>query len=159
MKKSIDRIEKRIQKLESQNRILVLVCVLGLSLLAVSMTSSDNSKKTVRAQQFVLVDSTGAVRGELSMRDGAPGFYLKDEAGTDRVVLTHEADQTALYLLDAQGDTRVGAAQFSHGGGGFALHGPEGKGAAVLYLKKSGSLRLFDEEGTVTAQFPEPVEK
>ncbi len=31
--------------------------------------------------------------------------------------------------------TRVGVAQFAHGGGGVALYGPDSKVAAVLYLK------------------------
>lgn len=53
------------------------------------------------------------------------------------------------------GDTRLGAAQFAHGGGGYALHGPGGRGAAVLYLSGDGSLTIYDAEGGVTARFPE----
>jgi hypothetical protein len=70
----------------------------------------------------------------------------------DRVALLHEADTDGLFVMDAEGTTRIGVAQFSHGGGGFALHGPESKGAAVLYLKGDGSLRFFDQEGAVTNQ-------
>lgn len=53
------------------------------------------------------------------------------------------------------GDTRVGAAQFAHGGGGYALHGPGGRGAAVLYLKDEGSLTMYDADGAVAARFSE----
>lgn len=52
------------------------------------------------------------------------------------------------------GDTRIGVAQFAHGGGGFALHGPEAKGAAVLYLKERGTLTFYGDEGGVTRQAP-----
>jgi hypothetical protein len=41
--------------------------------------------------------------------------------------------------------------------GGVALHGPEGKGTAVLYLKGEGSLRFFGAAGNVTDQFPAPA--
>ena len=50
---------------------------------------------------------------------------------------------------------RVGVAQFSHGGGGFALHGPGTRGAAVLYLRGDGSLTQYDTTGVVTARWPD----
>ena len=52
------------------------------------------------------------------------------------------------------GTTRVGVAQFAHGGGGFALHGPEAKGAAVLYLQGDGSLTFYGPDGDVQARYP-----
>jgi hypothetical protein len=68
--------------------------------------------------------------------------------------LTHDSSGTRLYVHDDAGDVRVGVAQFAHGGGGFALHGPQGRGAAVLYLKGDGSLTFYDVAGAVTARFP-----
>jgi hypothetical protein len=47
----------------------------------------------------------------------------------------------------------VGGTLFAHGGGGFALHGPEAKGAAVLYLKGDGNLTFFGAEGEVQARY------
>lgn len=153
-------IEIRIRKLEWRIRFLITILVVGFAFFAISMAIPEEPGETsVRAHEFILVDSAGAERGELSMRDGVPGFYLKDDDGKDRVILIHNEELTALYLLDGMGDVRIGAAQFSHGGGGFALHGPEGKGGAVLYLKKSGSLRMFDPDGNVSAQFPPAEEK
>ena len=46
-------------------------------------------------------------------------------------------------------------AQFAHGGGGVALHGPRDKGAAVLYYKGAGSLTMYDEAGKVVARVPQ----
>ena len=86
----------------------------------------------------------------------AQGLFLKDEEGKDRLQLIHDQEQSALFIKDKKGTVRIGVAQFSHGGGGFALHGPDSKGAAVLYFKKSGSLRIFDDEGAVTDQLPAP---
>ena len=70
----------------------------------------------------------------------------------------HSQEQSALLLKDESGNTRVGAAQFAHGGGGFALHGTDMKGAAVLYHKRGGSLSFFDTLGSLTTRIP-PMEK
>ncbi|HSG07903.1 MAG TPA: hypothetical protein VLA36_06085 [Longimicrobiales bacterium] len=75
-------------------------------------------------------------------------------AGVARATLGDDAEGTALYLRDGDGTTRVGVAQFAHGGGGFALHGQDAKGAAVLYLKGDGSLTFFDAAGDVQARYP-----
>ena len=89
---------------------------------------------------------------ELSAGDGEPGLFLKGDDGVNRAALFHTDDGTGLYIMDADGVTRIGIAQFEHGGGGVALHGPESKGAAVLYFKDEGSLRFFGPEGEVTNQ-------
>ena len=39
-------------------------------------------------------------------------------------------------------------------GRGFALHGPDAKGAAVLCLAEEGSLTFYGDEGQVNARFP-----
>ena len=50
---------------------------------------------------------------------------------------------------EAGGTTRVGIAQFAHGGGGVALHGEQSRGALVMYYKDSGSVRFFGQNGDV----------
>lgn len=106
-----------------------------------------------------LVSTDGKVLAEFAIADGNPGLYLKDSDGANRAALFHADDGTGLYIMDADGVTRIGIAQFAHGGGGVALHGPNSRGAAVLYFKEEGSLRFFDSEGIVTnritAQKPE----
>lgn len=72
-----------------------------------------------------------------------------------RVALAHDAEGSALFIRDAAGVIRVGVAQFAHGGGGVALHGPNSKGAAVLYFQESGSLTFYDPEGNPTLRVPE----
>ena len=108
---------------------------------------------------------------DLGLRVQALGISTKKERDSDgkfeddtdfrlrrgrlRLKAGHHEGSSGLFLLDDEGHVRVGAAQFAHGGGGFALHGEESKGATVLYMQDGkGSLRLFDGEGAVTAQFP-----
>jgi len=101
------------------------------------------------------VDEGGSVRAALFLEDGAPVFQLADARGEARLRLFDAQDATGMTIMDGQGTTRIGVAQFSHGGGGVALHGPDSRGAVVLYLKEQGSLRIFDEDGAVTFQLPQ----
>jgi len=146
-------IERRIARLEQRNRIfqvlLLIVAIVGLMALR-----SDDA--TVRARAFELVSEDGLRRASLRLDEGNPVFTLNDENGIERLQLFHQPDATGIYVLDTQSTPRIGIAQFSHGGGGIALHGPQSKGAAVLYLHGEGSLRFFDAAGKVTTQVPTP---
>jgi hypothetical protein len=85
--------------------------MVGCCLSVVAFASSqDGTPQMLRAQRFQLVDDTGYVW----------------------IDLEHDSDETGMFVLDAAGTVRIGVAQFAHGGGGFALHGSQGHGAAVL---------------------------
>jgi hypothetical protein len=142
-----ESIEHRLRRIEVRNRLLSATIGGLLLILVIGMNASPTNVRTSSVQ---LVDPNGAVRAELILEDGQPRFVLKDSSGVDRLKLFHGEDGTGLYIADEGGTTRVGIAQFAHGGGGVALHGPESKGAAVLYFKNEGSLRFFDAEGKVT---------
>lgn len=144
-------LERRIVRLERWNRLLG-AAVAGLVLLGLAAAAGSGEER--RAGSFQVTDRSGRVRAELGLRDGEVGLFLVDEEGRDRLSATHGAEGTGLFLHDEAGTIRVGVAQWAHGGGGVALHGPESKGAAVLYLKDGGSLRLFDADGTVTDRWP-----
>jgi hypothetical protein len=126
-------VEHRLRRLERFNRILAvgLGLTLGAGLMAAALPHRPTA--VVQAERFQLVDADGQVR----------------------IDLRHTSDETGLFIMDDAGGTRLGAAQFAHGGGGFALHGPDMKGAAVLYLKGDGSLTFYDTEGQVTHRVPE----
>ena len=126
-------LERRVRRLESLNRVLLAGLALVAALPFLAGAYRAQSTELVRAERIQLVDSEGRVR----------------------IDLRHDAEETGMFVMDDRGDTRLGAAQFAHGGGGYALHGPGGRGAAVLYLRGDGSLSIYDEEGVVTARFPE----
>jgi hypothetical protein len=151
-----DDLEARIETLEQRARMLfgALLVTTSLALLGAA-PSAETAGAPVRATRFELVDAAGRVRGELSMREGAPVFSLLDESGQDRLSLNHDAGGTALFIRDTDDVIRVGVAHFAHGGGGFALHGPDSRGAAVLYYDEAGSLSFYDREGNTTLRLPE----
>lgn len=140
-------IESRLKRLELTNKLLVLVALLGIAFGARSTADHD---EVLRARSIELLDSQGLVAARLAFEDGNPGLYVMDTRGRVRAALFHSTDATGLYVNDKDEVTRIGVAQFAHGGGGVALHGPESKGAAVLYFKEAGSLRFFDADGKVT---------
>jgi len=140
-------IERRLARLETLIRVLIVAALLGLGLGGLVAAAGPEE---VRASSIKLVDSRGKVVAELAIRSDQAGLYVMDQDGKTRAALFHSADATGLYIKDNEEVTRVGIAQFAHGGGGVALHGPESKGATVLYFKESGSLRFFDEAGNVT---------
>lgn len=157
MSEELRQIERRLAAVERRNRLLAATLALALlgAVLLAAVPGTEPPKPVARAERFQLVDGAGAVRGELRVEDGSPVFALLDEAGVERLSLSHQPDATAFTIWDSSGVIRVGAAQFSHGGGGFALHGPQSKGAAVLYLKGTGSLSFYGPEGEVTLRLPE----
>jgi hypothetical protein len=135
---AISRLEHRVRQMERTNRMLGVALAVGLVVwLGAFIVPSSQSTDLLRARRLQVVD----------------------EAGRVRIDLRHDSTETGLFVLDEAGDPRVGAAQFAHGGGGFALHGPRLKGAAVLYLKGSGTLTFFDSAGTVTSRFPPRAEQ
>lgn len=122
-------MDKRVLNLERINRLMVSA-ICGSALFFLLGAAAEPGP--VRAQAFQLVDADGNVRAELTTNNEATGLFVHDDSGT----------------------VRIGIAHFAHGGSGVALHGPDSRGAAVLYLKGEGSLRFFDAEGNVTDQVP-----
>jgi len=147
-------LDGRIRRLEREQRVWRGAALGGLVLLLGSWARSD---EVVSAPRFELVDEAGRVRAELAVdAAGRAGLFVRDGEGRVRAELIHDAEETALYLRDGDGAIRVGAAQYAHGGGGFALHGEATRGAAVLYMKnRQGSLSFYDADGTVRARLPE----
>jgi|GEM_PF-3172141 len=153
-------LSQRIDALAKRNRLLsVLVLgLIGIGLVAGADTKSAESQ-FIQARGIQLVDEAGRVRAELAIdKDGSAGLFVRDEKNRVRASVTHDDSQSALYLWDEAGQIRVGVAQFAHGGGGVALHGPHGKGATALYHKDQGSLTFYDKDGKVTSRVPEAGE-
>ena len=153
-----NELHHRLRFLEKRLRLLWFVLLVTMAVMSTILAYPLISNSGVVAPAYVLTDSTGLVRGEWTIRDGSPTFVLFDAEGRERLTLLHSQEQSALLLKDESGNTRVGAAQFAHGGGGFALHGTDMKGAAVLYHKRGGSLSFFDTLGSLTTRIP-PMEK
>lgn len=147
MEPSVPSLKRQVRKL--QQLMWLQFCVLVICVLLLAWLFF-RSPALVQAQAFELIDENHNTRGQWKIEDGQPLFSLRDQDGVERIRLFHQADASGLFVKDHHDTTRIGIAQFAHGGGGVALHGAESKGAAVLYFKESGSLRFFDTYGSVT---------
>ena len=145
-------LQERVERLERRNRVLAAAVGACVTLL---LLAAAGPVTTIEAQGLRLLDDDGRVLVELGRRDDAAGLYILDGNGVPRVTLRHAPDESGLLLSDEQGVTRVGAVQFAHGGGGFALHGAGSRGAAVLYYRNGGSLAFYDEDGALRQRVPD----
>lgn len=104
MTQQLDILEKRIRRLESQNRRLKW---LGVTLAAVAMTIAAASGKTaetvVKAQKFELHDGSGHLRAELAMLNGGPALRFFDEGGDVEALLG--SDSFSIFNKDGEGQT------------------------------------------------------
>jgi hypothetical protein len=164
--------ERRIQRLESRNRLLclilsgVLACLVGTILLG----AGDRSAPAMTAGEFRLVDEDGELRAVLSARDGAgilefldekgktrlgvglrnglPGLAVYGEKATDALAMVGvAANDTPLLLLgDDHGTTRW-KADVTDGHSRMILY--DSRNAARLVTDVSddeSSLMLMDEQ-------------
>ena len=121
---------------------------------AAKQTAVTTTVEKVRTKHFELVDDKGRVRIEMKMDEGNPVLSIKDENGKDRVIVFHKPKATGVYIKDEAQHTRVGLAQFPHGGG-VAMHGENGKHSAVyVLLNNKARLDVYDEKGKLTDRWP-----
>lgn len=153
---SHESIEIRLRRLERRNRLLAIAWLAVIPAVAAGMAAGGGPADVVTTRRVHIVDDDDRVRVALGIdSDGSAGVFLKDAGGRVRGTLIHDDGQTVLYLLDDEGTIRVGAARFAHGGGGFALHGAQSKGAAVLYhAGDKGSLTFYDPAGAIVERVP-----
>ncbi|MGW8283716.1 MAG: hypothetical protein ACWGON_10495 [Gemmatimonadota bacterium] len=132
--------ETRIRNLETSNRRLRIgMASMSLLVLAIALSAFTGARPSagidardrtraaeeVQASAFRLVDEDGNLGASLFFGEAGPRLELCDSVGVPRVSLEHDSEGTALYLRDSEGTIRIGAAQFAHGGGGFAIHGEQ----------------------------------
>ncbi len=125
-------VDCRLRRLERSHRVFTAALVALSVTLLVAWVRPATQPNVVRARRIQLVDAADRVR----------------------IDLRHDSTETGLFIADDAEDTRIGVAQFAHGGGGVALHGPGGRGAVVLYLKRDGSLTVYDTTGVVVVRVP-----
>ncbi|NNF18097.1 MAG: hypothetical protein HKN70_15245 [Gammaproteobacteria bacterium] len=138
-------------------RVLAVMCALLVAMNGWLLIRSGDSNKitgTITARELRIIDDAGELAVHLVGNKDTVGVYVKDKARRDRIALTHDGEQTGLFIKDSDGHSRVGIAQFAHGGGGVALHGEDLRGAAVLYYKNTGSLSFYTPDGQLGARFP-----
>jgi len=155
MPSAADHLESRLAHVEVRLRRQRFAIALGATFLLASAFRGDTRLGPLRTTELQLIDAAGQRLAQLAPVAGGAALTLYDSAGRARLRLFHDTAQTALFLHDTTQTIRVGLAQFNHGGGGLALHGPHSRGAAVLYFKSRGTLTFYGDSGQHLYQVPE----
>lgn len=141
----------RLEKLEKQNRrirgIGIALLVLAAALVLMGQTPGH---RTVEANEFVLKDASGTVRGRWSVVEAfGPKFVLLDATGKERVLLNVLDTGAGLILRDASGRDRAGLVATVNGPG-LNLTDANGKSRVFVFAddtEDSFGVGLHDEKG------------
>ncbi len=152
--KRLSRLESEQAKLQRSNNHLRLaigaVVLLCGGLLTMAATNSA-VPETVEAQQFLLRDSSGKLRGAMGvLSDGAVGFNLSDPSGRTRLTVDLAANGTpGLDLYDQDGKIRATMALGDAGDPGLGLYGPNGHLRTSLDVPagKTPGLAFYKDDG------------
>jgi hypothetical protein len=168
------QLEIRIERLETQNRrfklgaLTLLIAFISVSLLGQTTQTKKKAVKPaaaapaapvtpdqVEAHSFVLKDSNGKVRAELSMTGTGPGLKLRDDAGTALVTLSlnDDAPQGPLLLMsDPQHKAGVSISVLAGNGSQLALVGERPDIQARMAVAPAGtSFEMSDADGFTTS--------
>ena len=154
----LDELGARVTRMERENRLLRMLVVGILSILALFFLTgiAFHDHKVVEAEQFVIKDHDGVVRGSFGLigttdmpsfvfydkeananvllhlrEDGSPAFslYNKDRI---RSALAVWGDRTLLEIFDKKNQRRLVLGVSDKGEPGLELYGPRGKLRSVL---------------------------
>jgi hypothetical protein len=152
--KRLSRLESQQVRLQRSNRHLrmmtgamMLLCGAVVAMGQASSVVPD----TVEAQQFLLRDSSGKLRGAMGvLSDGAVGLNFSDPSGRTRLTLDLAADGTpGLDLYDQDGKVRATVALGDSGQPGLGLYGPDGHLRTSLDVPsgKTPGLAFYKDDG------------
>jgi hypothetical protein len=111
---NVDGLEKRIARLEGQNRtmkcgVAFVAIVLAIAMIISCKTSKDRelTAKTIKAEKLILVNSVGDIRAELST-DQRPWLTMKDSNGIERLTIGLGLDDDpVIEMCQANGEKRM----------------------------------------------------
>jgi hypothetical protein len=167
-----DLIVARIERLEQQNRRLKLgslVCFIALASIGLmGQTQRKTTRapapapapaplvlpKNIEAESFILKDSNGKARAELSMGGTGPSFKLLDQSGSALVTLSlNDAAPGGPFLLlsDPQHHAGLSMSVLENAGSQLLLTGERADIQAHLGVTSDGAnLELSDQDGFST---------
>lgn len=170
MSQEADPIVARIVRLEAQNRRLKRGAVVGIVALASIGLMGQAQHKTKRkptpapspapapavpqkieAESFVLKDTSGRVRAELSMGGTGPSFKLLGQGGSALVTISlNDAGPSGPYLLlsDPAHHAGVSMSVLEGAGSQLSMMGERPNTQMHVGVTKDGTtLELFDQDG------------
>lgn len=149
----LSRLESQQARLQRSNKHLRMMTGAMLLLCGALFTMAQTSTvtDTVEAQQFLLRDGSGKLRGSMGvLSDGAVGLNLSDPNGRTRVTLDLASNGTpGVDLYDQNGKERATVALGDAGDPGVGLYGPDGHLRTALDVPKKDTpgLSFYKDNG------------
>jgi hypothetical protein len=167
------QLEIRIERLEAQNRrfkrgaLTLLIAFVSVSLLGQTKQAKKAAPKPapapaapvtpeqIEAHSFVLKDSNGKVRAELSMTGTGPGLKLRDESGVALVTLSlndSNPQGPLLLMSDSQHHAGFSVSVLNGNGSQLSLVGERPDIQAHMAVAPTGtSFEISDSDGFTTS--------
>ena len=146
LERKVSVLEGRVAFHRSATVVMLLVaCVLAIGSRVSAKTSE--ALDTVRAQEFVLVDNSGRVRGTFGVSVFGPTLKLKDKNGRTRIelgIVEGDLETVSVSLWDKQRNLRAVL-------GSIFLSGDD---PDVLEYRAESSLVLLSANGDVLWRHP-----
>jgi hypothetical protein len=141
------RLQRSNRHLRMMTGGLILLCCAAITMAETSATVPD----TLEAQQLLLRDSTGKLRGAIGvLSDGAVGLNLEDANGRTRVTVDLASNGTpGMDFYDQDGKMRATMALGAAGEPGVGLYGPDGHLRTALDVPKKDTpgLSFYHDNG------------
>jgi len=152
--KRISRLESQQAKLQCSNKHLRMMTGAVVLLCGALLTMAETNSAvpdTLEAQQFLLRDSSGKLRGSMGvLTDGAVGLNFSDPSGRTRVTVDLASNGTpGVDLYDQDGKVRATMALGDAGQPGLGLYGPDGHLRTSLDIPKAKTpgLAFYKDDG------------
>lgn len=151
---TLEDLQNRLLKLEKQNRRMKYVGVVVLAVIAVIVVMGQApSKKIVEANEFILKDDGGKVRGKLWTNGDESIIDLVDEYGRGRLQLDAGNYQSTISVMDSNGKPR--AKLSSNNAGITELKFSDAKGKDMVnvnvYPDVGSAVQLSNRDGKTNA--------
>ena len=160
---TMEALAKRLHRLERENLRLKLVGVVALVVMAaVSCTTALKGQptpstvaKVVEAEQFILRDSKGRMRGSFMLTNDAPGLILRDEDGRGRIGLGVTANGDANLQLTSKDSNSIDLRVKNDGTRGLRIQDEHWRPRVTLWVTpRETEVLLYDEHGKVIWRAP-----
>lgn len=156
-------MENRLARLETMNRRLTAALVLlALCIVGFAAMGAQNQTKTVRAEQFVLVDERGKTRGMFAMARDVPTLELLTADGSGHIRLEVIKDLLSLSMatdgkrggidMSSSGSVQGGHIEVSGGEKAVSMHAAASDAAGFLIQGEYARTRLMlhlDKNGMI----------
>ncbi len=146
---TIETLARRVERVERENRYLRRSGVVALAVIAaVVLMGQATRNKTVKAEKFVVVDSSGNSRAVLENVVGqGASLVFRGTDGMEQIALQSFGDARGFTLSDKTGADRIVLGVLASGATTLGMADQSGNGRAALTLEADGSiaLALYDE--------------